>query len=215
MRQARAASTHRTSGGHRRGELQPRPAARTGRGRRGCRGTGYQFTNATGTRNVSALTTSVGVDRERVLRHRVAAVGERVGELGGVAGPELDARAEHEQAARRSAAPRRPASTPAIATRAGSQSTSTTLATRPKHHARPGRSGRPGGARTRRRTPAPAAATGRTIIASRRAERTRRPEPLDVADQQVRDAEADRRGAVQEARSGPARSRRARRRWRT
>ena len=69
-----------TSGGERRGELQPRRGSRAGRGGRGCTGR-VPVHERDRHEERQGLTTSRGVDRHRVLRQRAAAVGEGVGDL--------------------------------------------------------------------------------------------------------------------------------------
>ena len=80
---------------------------------------------------------------------------------------------------------RRPASTRASRPAPGPRRRRRRSATR-RRRPRPGRSGRAAAARTRRRTPARSTATGRTIIASKRAQPDVPAEPLDVADDEVR-----------------------------
>ena len=175
-----------------------------GRGGRG-RGTSSRTRPGAGRSGLDEL---AGEDRQRVLRDGVAAVGERVGELGGVGGPELDARESHEER-EEDQRPRRPSSTRAPAPAAGVQSTrrssaqpktTTACAIRPK--------------------PAERELVGADLHQQRhrpdhhrveRARPDRAAEPLDAADQQVGDPRPTRwRRTGRRSRAG--RSRRGRRR---
>ena len=150
---------------------------------------GYQFTNASGTRNVSAFDHLPGEDGQRVLRHRVAAVGEGVGDLAGVDRPELDAGEadedrEEDHRARRPASTASPAPWPASRRRTCDATPSTTTAWVIRANRRSANSS----AHTW-----VSSGSGLTSIVSSRPDPDHLAEPLDPADDQVGDAEAERR----------------------